>query len=412
MSKKTNRVIIFFVISSLVVTGSSLLYFLGTLFGKTINLLVHRKYQFPTIDVSSSNNTKSPANYFLKVNIALDNDNYSGYSIIQQPELRKILVDKYGIKINYQRHDRKKEINLLNDGEVDIWATTLDRYLEEKPNGKIIGLIDRSIGADALIIHKEKYANLQSRGSFNSLLRSKNGQNKPHIVYVDDSSSEYLALAFNKHIKEFNLKKFRPRETNEETETWQLLKNYRSTVAVGVVSEPHITLAEKHGYEVFLSSKNLDKIIVNVIVASDHTLRVNPEKIVQFLEAYYASIDKNVLEPVKIQEYIANENKISLEEAEKILTKIDFFTAVESKNWIEDGRLEESLNSIASILLSTGKIKENPENYQAFFSSDYLKAASTNTVQLINELKRQNPQLAGRLAGIGETIVVKKEQNE
>lgn len=411
MSKENNQVLTFFAISLIIVTGGSLLWLLGTLFGKTINLLAQRDHQYLHIDVNL-NNTNDSASQLLKLNVVADNDNFSGYSIIRQRELRKILAEKYGYEINYQRHDRDKEINLLNNGEVDIWATTLDRYLEEKPNGKIVGSIGRSVGADAIIIHKRKYANLKSKHGINSLLQLGGRQTQLGMAYVNDSSSEYFAFALKDRLESFNLKNCRTLKTKKETETWQLLKNSRSNVAIGVVSEPYVTLAEKYGYEILLSSKDVDKSLVYVIVASDRTLLVNPEKIIQFLEAYYALIDKNVIDPVKIKEYIAKESKISLEEAEKILSRIDFFTATEAKNWMEDGSLQKRLDSISSILLSTEKIQEIPNNYRGLFTSKYLERASNNTAKLISALERKNPKLAQRLAGIGETIAGKNHQNK
>jgi len=402
MSKENKRIVTILAVSLTIVTVGGFLWFLGTLLGEAIWLLAKRNHQYANIEVSQ-NNTKEREK--IKLSLVAANETFSGYSTIRHPEFKKILAEKYGIAIDYQRHDRNKEIELFNHGKVDIWTTTLDRYLEEKPKGKIVGLIDRSVGADAIVIDNKKYANFKSTDSLHHLLRSKDSQNKPGIAYVNDSSSEYFALALNDRIEEFNLKNFRTRETNQETETWKLLKNSRS-VAMGVVSEPYVTLAEKQGYEVLLSSKDLDKSIVHVIVASDRTLEVNPEKVIQFLEAYYYLIDRNVLEPVKIKEYIANESKISLEEAEKVLTKIDFFTAAEARNWMQDGTLEASLDSISSILLSAGKIKEIPDNYQAFFTSEYLERASTNTAKLISELENNDPKLAERLAGIGETIAI------
>ncbi len=409
MSKENNRIVTILAVSLTIVTVGGLLWFLGTILGEAIWLLAKRNHQYATIEVSQ-NNTKEREK--IKLSLVAGNETFSGYSTIRHPEFKKMLAEKYGIDINYQKYDRDREIELFNNGEIDIWTTTLDRYLEEKPKGKIVGTIGRSIGADAIVIDKAKYANFQSTDAVHHLLRSKDSQNKPGIAYVNDSSSEYFALALDDRIEEFNLKNFRTRQTNQEKETWQLLKNSRSNVAVGVVSEPYVTLAEKQGYEVLLSSQDFDKSIVHVIVASDRTLEVNPEKVIQFLEAYYYLIDRNVLEPVKIKEYIANESKISLEEAEKVLTKIDFFTAVEARNWMQDGRLEASLDSVASILLKSGLIQEIPDNYQAFFTSEYLERASTNTAKLIGELETTDPKLAERLAGIGQTIAIENNRDK
>ena len=409
MSKENNRGLTFFAISLTIITAGGILWLLGSLIGEAIWLLAKRNSQSATIEIRDNSKRATEK---IELNVA-GNESFSGYSIISHPEFKKTLAEEYGIKINYQEHDRNKKIDLLDQGELDIWVTTIDRYLSEKPKGKIVGLIDRSVGADAIVLNNQKYSNIESIDDLNNLLRSERERgNKLGLSYANDTTSEYFALVLSSEFEEFNLEYFKIKETETARKTWHLLTSPRENVAVAVLSGPYVTLAKKEGYKILLSSEDAPKSIVHVLVASDRTLEANPEKIIQFLEAYYALIDRNVLEPTQIKEYIASNSKLSLEGAEKILTGIDFFTATEASNWMEDGTLRKQINSIASKLVEIGKIQEIPENSQAFFTSESIYPASINTGKLIRKLNPENPKIAERLAGIGETIAVARQDFE
>lgn len=406
MSKENNRSLTFFAISLTIITAGGILWLLGSLIGEAIWLLAKRNSQSATIEIRD--NSKRAIEK-IELNVA-GNESFSSYSIISHPEFKKTLAEEYGIKINYHRN---KKIDLLDRGELDIWVTTIDRYLSEKPKGKIVGLIDRSVGADAIVLNNKKYSNIESIDDLNNLLRSeRNRGNKLGLSYANDTTSEYFALVLSSEFEEFNLEYFKIKETEKARETWHLLTSSRENIAVGVLSNPYVTLAKKEGYKILLSSEDAPELIVHVLVASDQTLEANPEKIIQFLEAYYALIDRNVLEPTQIKEYIASNSKLSLKGAEKILTGIDFFTATEASNWMEDGTLGKHINSIASTLVEIGKIQEIPENSQAFFTSESIYPASINTERLIRKLNPENPKIAERLAGIGETIAVARHDFE
>ena len=408
MSKENNRILTFFAISLVVVTAGGFLWLLGIFLGETIWFLAKRDSQ--SIDIEISKNQKLSE----KVQLSLvGNSSFSGYSILRHPEFKKKLSQEYGIEVNYQEYDRTKKINLLNRGQADIWVTTLDRYLQEKPKGKIVGLIDRSVGADAMIVNSKKYPDIESIEDLNNLLELESDRAKRiGITYVRDSSSEYLARVLNSQFDAFNLAEFKNKTTKKAADAWELLKNPQENVAVGLMSEPYVTLAKKEGYKVLLSSKDTPKSIVHVMVASNRTLASSPEKIIQFLEAYYKLIDRNVLEPAQIKEYIATESKLSLEEAEQILQGIDFFTATEAQTWMENGTLANYIDSTASKLVATGKIREIADDSQAFFTSEFIERSAGNTGRLIRQLKTENPQIADRLAGVGHTIALKPEKIE
>jgi len=407
MSKEKNRIITFLNVSlSIVMVGGSL-WLLGTFLGEAIWFLAKRSSQTTTTEIGKIENSRD----LIRLNL-VGNSSFSGYALLRHPEFKKLLGREYGMALNYQEYDLNKKINLLEQGQADIWVTTLDRYLKENPQGKIVGAIARSVGADAIVLNNKKYPNLRSIEELNNLLESERDRgNQIGLTYTSNTTSEYFTLVVSNGFEQFHLDKFTTQPRQKATETWQLLTDPQANIAVGVMSEPYVTLAAQEGYPVILSSRDTPTSIVHIIVASDRTLRANPETVIQFLEAYYTQIDRNVLQPVKIKEYIASESKLSLEQAEKILTGIDFFTATEAKEWIEND-LKKSIDSTAAKLVATGKIKTIPENIDRLISSKQIQAAAGNNAMLIAQLKQENPELANRLAGKGNTIAVEERARE
>jgi outer membrane protein OmpA-like peptidoglycan-associated protein len=51
----------------------------------------------------------------------------------------------------------------LDQGQADLLVTTLDQFIKQQPKGKIVALIDRTIGADAVVLNTQKYPQLKSQ---------------------------------------------------------------------------------------------------------------------------------------------------------------------------------------------------------------------------------------------------------
>ncbi|MGK7878325.1 MAG: OmpA family protein [Xenococcaceae cyanobacterium] len=332
-------------------------------------------------------------------------DTFSGYSTFRSAEFQDALKE-VGLSLTYQdEFDQAKRADFLNQGKADLFVTTLDQFLKQKPQGKIVGLIDRTVGADAVVLNTKKYPNLKSLLDLSQLLQQQRSQGKQlSIAYAGDTPSEYLALVLSTKFEAFNLSDFEIKEVADASEAWKLLKDSNQNVAVAVIWEPFVTQAKQQGYTVVLSSKDAPRAIVDAIVASNRLIESQPGQISEFLEAYYRRIDANVREPSQLKKQIAEDGELSSNEAAAVLQGIDFFTSVEAKNWMTDGTLEKRIGSTAAVLVLSGRMNQVPQNPQELFSSEFIKGAASNTETLISLVRADNPELADRLAGKGKTI--------
>ena len=196
----------------------------------------------------------------------------------------------------------------------------------------------------------------------------------------------------------FSLLDFQLIKVVDALDAWQQLQS-NPNVAVAVLWEPFVTQARQQGHTVVLSSKDTPGAIVDVIVAADRTLQSQPEKISAFLEVYYRLIDTYTSDRLRLKNQIARDGKISSNDAIAVLQGIDFFTAIEAKNWMSDGTLEEKINSTAAVLTLAGRIQQMPQSAKNLFTSQFLETAASNTQNLISSIQKERPELVDKLTG-------------
>lgn len=343
--------------------------------------------------------------------LTLLGDTFSGYSTFRSKEFQS--SKKSGVNLHYEdEFDQAKRSDLLNQGKANLLVTTLDQFLKQKPQGKIVGLIDRTVGADAVVLNTKKYSNLKSLLDLNVLIQQVRSQGKQlSITFAGDTPSEYLALMLSTKFDQFKLSDFQVNKVADASVAWKLLQDPNQNVAVAVLWEPYITKARQQGYTVVLSSKDVPGAIVDVIVASNQLIQSQPEKISEFLAAYYRSIDSNLRDTSQFQNQIAEDGKLSPSDANFVLQGIDFFPALEAKDWLTNGTLEKRIGSTAAVLTLAGKLNQVPENPKDLFTSQFITKAASNSQKLIDLVRADNPELADRLTGKGKVLVSNNKLN-
>jgi len=343
--------------------------------------------------------------------LTLLGDTFSGYSTFRSKEFKS--SKESGVNLHYEdEFDQAKRSELLNQGKASLLVTTLDQFLKQKPQGKIVGLIDRTIGADAVVLNTKKYSNLKSLLDLNVLIQQVRSQGKQlSITFAGDTPSEYLALMLSTKFDQFKLSDFQVNKVADASEAWKLLQDPNQNVAVAVLWEPYITKARQQGYTVVLSSKDVPGAIVDVIVASNQLIQSQPEKISELLTTYYRRIDSNLRDTSQFQNQIAEDGKLSPSDANFVLQGIDFFPAIEAKDWLTNGTLEKRIGSTAAVLTLAGKLNQVPENPKDLFTSEFITKAANNSQNLIELVRADNPELADRLTGKGKVLAANNKLN-
>ena len=332
--------------------------------------------------------------------LTLLGDTFSGYSTFRNETFQTVLADT-GLTLTYgDEFDQAARAAALTEGEADLIVTTLDQYLQQQPAGTIVGLIDHTIGADAVVLNTPKYPTLQSLLELNPLVQQAQSQGQSlKIAFAGDTPSEYLALVLDTKFDAFNLADFELVRVADASEAWALMQDPNENVAVAVLWEPFVTQARQQDYTVVLSSNDAPNSIVDVIVASDRLIQSRPEVISAFLENYYRRIDSNVRDASQLQAQIAADGALSPAEAGAVLQGIDFFTAAEAQTWMTDGTLQRRIEAIAAVLVLSGRLNDVPGNPETFFTDQFLRESAQNTQTLIDLVRADNPELAELLAG-------------
>lgn len=334
--------------------------------------------------------------------LTLLGDTFSGYSTFRSDRFRQALKESQ-IEARYEdEFSQARRVQLLNEGKADLLVTTLDQFLKQKPQGKIVGLIDYTAGGDAVVLNTKQYPTLNSLQALNQLVQQRRSQSQLSITFAGDTPSEYLALLLDAKFEAFKLLDLQTIKVADAADAWKQLQS-NSNVAAAILWEPFVTQARQQGYAVVLSSRDTPGAIVDVIVAGDRVLQSQPEKVSAFLEAYYQLIDTSTRDRLLLQNQIARDGNLSLSDATAVMQGIQFFTSLEAKNWMSDGTLKKRINSTAAVLALTGRIKQVPQNPQNLFTYQFLDRAASNTQKLISSVRNDNPELADRLMGEATT---------
>ena len=215
--------------------------------------------------------------------LTLLGDTFSGYSTFRNADFQSVLKES-GIEINYDNEfDQTLRAERLKSGEADLIVTTLDQFLQQQPKGKIVGLLDRTVGADAVVLNTKRYPGLKSLLDVEEEIQKAQQKGETlSITYATNTPSEYLAMVLDAQFDAFELSDFELMPTADASEAWDLLQNSTSNVAIAVLWEPYVTQAQQQGYSVVLSSGDVPNTIVDVIVASDELIASNPGVVSRF----------------------------------------------------------------------------------------------------------------------------------
>ncbi|NEP17518.1 MAG: OmpA family protein [Leptolyngbya sp. SIO4C1] len=334
-------------------------------------------------------------------------DTFSGYSTFRNADFQAALAAA-GIELTYaDEFDQAARSQLLSSGEVGLMVTTLDQFLQHQPAGKIVGLIDRTVGADAIVLNSQQYPELTSLTKLAPLIQQARQQGKSlSIAFAADTPSEYLALVLDTKFESFNLEDFKLLPLADASEVWQRMQEPQQDIAIGVLWEPFITQASQQGNAVLFSSQDAPQAIIDVVVAADTLLESNPEAVSTFLETYYRRIDASVQDADLLKAQIAADGELSDDEAATIIDGIEFFTAVEAQRWLTDGTLDRRIEATAAVLALTGRINTVPRDTAALISDEPIKIAARNS-RMLAEMLENTPEIADRLLGEGQTVAVR-----
>jgi OmpA-OmpF porin, OOP family len=203
------------------------------------------------------------------------------------------------------------------------------------------------------------------------------------------------------------LSKLQPYYAADASDAWKQLQNSDATTLAAMLWEPYLTLARQKGYTVAISSGQVQSPPISVIVASDELLEKNPAVVATFLEVYYRQVDANVRHAQPLLTLIGQAGNLSPQESALIMAHLDFFTAIEAQSWFSEGQLAKHIETTGTILALDGTIAEIPRDLNELVNPEPIQIAAKNTQVLVDIVKTANPELAQRLQGQGNTMMIR-----
>lgn len=215
--------------------------------------------------------------------LAVAVDSFSGYAVLRSDLLRRELKAR---QVKYTVAEDGGDINArlkaLQQGKVQLAAFSIDSLLlagsrlRDYP-GTIVLVLDESKGGDAIVAGA-------GVGSLQDLNRA-----EARIVLTPDSPSEFFARIVLAHFNLPNLPAKWWVEANGPKGVYQQLRaGGAGAPQAYVLWEPFVSLAlAEKGVHVLLDSSRLRGYIVDVLVVQRTFLQQHPDKVRQFVEAYF-----------------------------------------------------------------------------------------------------------------------------
>lgn len=320
--------------------------------------------------------TGDNSRYDIQINFALDS--FSGYSVLRSKEFSEELGYKR-IKLNLvdDGANYSERLKKLQSGEIQMAAFTVDALIKTCANANdlpatIVGIIDETRGADAIVAYKSAFSNVDD-------LNNKDLK----FVLTPDSPSETLARVV---MANFNLSSIAKDPFVKVKDAEEVYKLYRKAQpndkTVFVLWEPYVSkILENPNTHKIIDSSNFKGYIVDVIVVNRNFLFSNKQFVQEFVKCYFKS---NYAFRTKMMDLVIEDAKqqgtpVSPKQAEALVSGIWWKNTQE--NYCHFGlkrgnvqHIEDIITNITRVLIKTGGINKDPTDNKPnlLYHSDLL----------------------------------------
>jgi outer membrane protein OmpA-like peptidoglycan-associated protein len=321
-----------------------------------------KKEEQARTEVAKIERTGSESVYRYQVNFGIDS--FSGYSIIRSENFKNELSKKK-IKTNLvdDNADYFSRLKELQAGNLHMAVFTVDSLIRASAAqgslpATIIGLIDETRGADAIV-------------AFKSVVPNVDALNRPDLklVLTPDSPSETLARVVMSH---FNLSDLPRQPFITQTDAGAVYKHYRSSPPDApqayILWEPFVSkMLENPNTHVVLDSSSFRGYIVDVIVVSRDYLLKEEAVVRDFMESYFRAAYSYRKEMGKL---VFNDSRLTgapltNQQTDRLVSGIWWKNT--SENYAHLGlapqplqHIEDIISNITNVLVTTGDIDTDP----------------------------------------------------
>jgi OmpA-OmpF porin, OOP family len=285
--------------------------------------------------------------------LVVEGDAWSGYAPFRQPNL----LDGTGYQLLYvDQPCQEMRAADLTAGRTDIAVTTLDQYLLHHPEGTLVGVIDQSQGADALVLGTGNHPDLDHVDDLPALIDeyAEDGD-KPVLAYTGSSPSEMLLNELANATDALRLADFELVSVDQSATAYDMLE--RDEAQLAVVWEPETSAARRAGHTVALSSADVPDAIVDVILASDRLIGRDPAAVQAVVTSFYRTMDRFLLDRQALTQFYAEDGGLQPEDARSLVGGITLYGSATADAFLNQDvfpldtpQMQQSVDSIASLL--------------------------------------------------------------
>ncbi len=287
--------------------------------------------------------------------LIVEGDAWSGYAPFRDPEL--MAGTPYSL-VWVEQVCQDVRADDLTTGRADIVVTTLDQYLLNHPEGTVVGVIDQSVGADALALGTANHPGFDSVDDIPALVDEFAAEGrKPVLAYTGVSPSEMLLNELANTTDELRLADFELVSTDQSATAFQMLEDDEAQLAV--LWEPDTSAARNAGHTISLSSGDVPDSIVDVIVAGDRLIERDPAAVTAVLRSFYDRMDGYLDEGdrASLKAFYAEDGGLEAADTESLIAGIKLYGTEDADAFMNDDlfpldkpQVAQSVDSIGSVL--------------------------------------------------------------
>lgn len=285
--------------------------------------------------------------------LIVEGDTWSGYAPFRDPEL--LAGTPYELVWVEQICQDVRAAD-LTAGRADIIVTTLDQYLLHAPEGTVVGVINQSIGADALLLGTRNHPGFDSVDDISDMVRQFADEGrKPVLAYTGNSPSEMLLNELANTTDELRLSDFELVSTDQSPTAYQMLKDDEAQLAV--LWEPDTSTARNAGHTLVLSSGDVPDSIVDVIVVGDRLIERDHAAVQSLVSSYYAAMDGYLADDEALQAFYAEDGGFEAADAAAVIDGIRLYGSEDADEFMNEDlfpldtpQIEQSRDSIGAVL--------------------------------------------------------------
>lgn len=298
-----------------------------------------------------------------KGTLVLGVDGWVGYFPLCSPEFkRRMNRVGYGIRCVDDNANYKERFKKLKRDDYHFAVATVDSYLlngeQYRYPGPIVAVLDESKGGDAILTRKDVIASMEE---LKSAVSTK-------VAFTPDSPSHHLLKAVASH---FDVANFRNSGNYVMTEgSEQALKALEKGEAdIAIVWEPEVSKATTNDkYLRLLGTEDTQRLIVDILVASQDLVRKQPELVKLFLKTYFSTLKHYRNNQEELVDDIARHYRIKDNVASSLLSGVEWVSLINNAEvWFgaantnhSDQALVDSIESAVTVLLDNNDFRSNP----------------------------------------------------